>query len=162
MHRQLPSQTGQRVGNPITDAANRLGASFGVNTTNPVNFLAEGAPLQVPDGRSQNPFFQGQKISPYGDGVQPIMTPASVATTYDRRLERGLQSSPVEKGVVDAGHRGGYPIGDKRSPIYRITESMQQGDRRPQGTNTGFQVAGGTGRNQSPPVSTDLQSQPTT
>lgn len=166
MRRLLPSQTGQPVGNPITgqpvgnpitNAAKRLGAPFGgVNTTNPVNFLAEGDPLQVPDGRSQNPLLQRKYVSPYGDGEQLITPLAPIPTNYKRDQELGFMRSPVVKGLTEAGHMGGYQVGDKRSPLYGITESMRQ---QPQGTNTGLQVAGGTGRNQPPPASTELQPQ---
>lgn len=108
------------------------------------------------DGRSQYPVFQAKRVSPYGDGEQLITPLAPIPTAYNRRLESTLQSSPVVKGLTEAGHMGGYQVGDKRSPLYGITESMRQ---QPQGTNTGLQVAGGTGRNQPPPASTELQPQ---
>lgn len=157
MRRPLPSQTGQPVGNPITNAAKRLGAPFGgVNTTNPVNFLAEGGPLQVPDGRSENPSPPTGYVSPYGDGRKPIASVTPVPTNYNRDQELGFMSSLVVKGLTEAGHMGGYLVGDKRSPLYGITESMRQ---QPQGTNMGLQIAGGTGRNQPPPSPTELQPQ---
>lgn len=123
-----------------------------------MNFLGEGAPLQVPDGRSQNPFFEGEHVSPYGDGRKRIAPETPAPTYYNRGQELFFMSSPVVKGLTEVGHTGGYPVGDKRSPLYGITESMRQ---QPQGTNMGLQIAGGTGRNQPPPSPTELQPQST-
>jgi hypothetical protein len=136
----------------VTLNADRLGASFGRNTTNPINFDQPVGTFSPQDGRSYNPPVEATWTNPYRDGVGKVPMAVATPTIYNRSLEPGWHSSPVTPNLTQLGHIGGYSVGDPRSPIHRIDASMASTSQA--GTNTGFQSSGGTGRNQPPPSST--------